>query len=261
MFSDTHCHLQTLAEEGTDTSTLLRELGERGCPFLLDIGTKAGDVPGRYCPAPPDFLFFSAGIWPSPEAIGDCERQVTLLAASIAATPPRIVAIGECGIDRRANPRPGEGERRLFEAQMALAQSLNLPVIVHSRDAFDDTLACIKNSGVTRGVIHCFSYSIPEARAFLDLGWHISFSGTITYVKKSTYEATAALLRSIPRERFLLETDAPYLAPVPYRGKSNTPLLIEHTYRFAADMLSTSVEALAALVLKNARELFGVAAD
>lgn len=142
--------------------------------------------------------------------------------------------------------------------QLELARKLDLPVIVHSRDAFEGTLGCIKDVNYNRGIIHCYSYGIEEARAFLDQGWYISFSGSITYTKKAKMDEMKALLRYVPKDRFLLETDSPYLAPVPMRGKTNTPLFIEYTYNFASEALSITPEQCAAMVLENAKELFRI---
>lgn len=205
---------------------------------------------------------------------------------------PGFAALGECGLDRywngtaastRVSPSgatdaagstsstrvppaddgPGTediaGEEELFCMQLELAKKYSLPVIVHSRDAFDATLGCIRNSGRDRGVIHCFSYGKDEARAFLDRGWYLSFPGTITWPKKTAdRERIADLVRYVPRDRLLLETDAPYLAPVPVRGTMNTPLLIEHTYECAAGILGMDTAALALVIAENARELFAV---
>ena len=140
--------------------------------------------------------------------------------------------------------------------QIALAKKMNLPVIVHSRDAFEQTLSCIKNSGYNNGVIHCYSYGLEEAKEFLDLGWYIALGGGVTYTKKSKMEQMKDLIKYIPLDKLVLETDAPYLAPVPYRGKQNTPLLIEETYKFIAEVLNISVEELAGIVIKNTKKLF-----
>ena len=181
----------------------------------------------------------------------------------------KIIAIGECGLDHHwniSNPDKRnlddfsdelfKGEEELFEMQIALAKKMNLPVIVHSRDAFEQTLSCIKNSGYHNGVIHCYSYGLEEAKEFLDLGWYIALGGGVTYTKKSKMEQMHELIKYIPLEKLVLETDAPYLAPVPYRGKQNTPLLIEETYKFIAEILNISVEELAGLVIKNTKKLF-----
>jgi TatD DNase family protein len=290
MFSDTHFHLAHLAERGQNIASLFTALAERGTAFALDIGNKPNDIDTRLSvmrhaldsidsdkikSQVKNFLFFAMGIWPSRDAIVDRERAVKMLqddflrAKSTDELSTKIAALGECGVDHHWNPSGADnrsqdgftakiitGEVELFEAQLSLARSLDLPVIVHSRDAFDSTLSCIANVGYDRGVIHCFSYDIPQARAFLERGWYISFSGSITYVKKQAIDAMQSLLKFVPRDRFLLETDSPFLAPVPERGNINTPILIEHIYAFASELLGTSAEELSALVDANVRNLF-----
>ena len=224
------------------------------------------------------FMYFSAGIWPDVDAIHNRDKQMKMLRDSITAAAVdreqdtlhrRIVAVGECGIDHHWNPsgedgrcesdfdeKTYRGERELFEAQLQLARELSLPVIVHSRDGFEDTLDCIKNVGYDCGIIHCYSYGIEEARAFLERGWYIAFGGAVTYNKKAKLEAVKELLRFVPADRFLCETDAPYLAPVPLRGTVNTPVNVEHVYHFAAETRGVSPEELSATVDQNIRSLF-----
>jgi len=237
----------------------------------------------------PEWLHFSCGLWPDASVIADRENAMKILerdAASMLdhaysnAGPKRAyAALGECGLDRywngpdspgrknssaeNADDGPGtddlSGEEALFEMQLEVSRKLDLPVVVHSRDAFEQTLGCIKNMDYDRGVIHCFAYGIAEARAFLDRGWHISFPGNITWAKKAAdRERIAALLRYVPTDRLLLETDAPYLAPAPHRGAVNTPLLIRHTFERAAECLGLGVNELTLLVETNAKELFAL---
>jgi TatD DNase family protein len=245
----------------------------------------------------PEFLHFSCGLWPDSDTIADRGASLAALESDVVemlnlarsrakenSADRAYAALGECGLDRYWNGsaaaeriaalKAGEmaagddgpgttdlaGEEELFGAQLELAKKYSLPVIVHSRDAFDATLGCIRNASYDSGVIHCFSYGKDEARAFLDRGWHISFPGNITWAKKEAdRERIASLVRYVPRDRLLLETDAPYLTPAPHRGKTNTPLLIEHTYARAAEILGLDVASLAALVEANARELFTIA--
>ena len=208
-----------------------------------------------------DALFrFAAGIWPDRQAISARVEQVGILEQQFGScTDGRVCALGECGLDHYWEPDTIDyaGEAELFEMQLALACKLNLPVIVHSRCAFEATLSCIQNFPQVCGVIHCYSYGINEARAFLDAGWYISFSGSVTYAKKAALKDIEDLIRFVPENRLLVETDSPYLAPVPLRGKPNTPLFIEHTYRFIAEKRNASVQSLADTVFKNARALFG----
>lgn len=275
MYSDTHCHFAGMRERGENLRDVIRAMLERSYEFVLDVGTRSGDLSERLAlvaeSSPtgtcPPFIHFSCGIWPDASAIADRERSLAELEADVVALfafarhrggVSSFAALGECGLDRYWNGSDvAAGEEALFCAQLELAKKYSLPVIVHSRDAFDSTLGCIRDSGIGRGVIHCFSYGKDEARAFIDLGWRISFPGTITWPKKQAErDRVAELVRYVPRDRLLLETDAPYLAPAPARGKTNTPLLIEHTYECAARMLGMDASALALVVTANARELF-----
>ncbi len=296
MFSDTHCHVHHMRTRGISIEDLFYEMDTRGYRFVMDIGTKPGDLANRLevsreawrqaclrfsrpagADALPPWLFASCGIWPDSGAIAARDESLARLKSDLAgleALGLPYAALGECGLDRYWNGEAGAGravgedgpgtldiagEEELFAAQLELAQNRSLSVIVHSRDAFDQTRSIITSSGVSRGVIHCFSYGVDEARAFLDLGWHISFPGTITWGKRDAdRERVASLLRYVPRERLLLETDAPYLAPVPHRGSVNTPLLIEETYKAAAAFLGLDTAALALLVEENAKRLFAV---
>ena len=283
MFSDTHFHFKMMTEErGVDGVEVLSQLARRDCFFGLDIGTRAGDLQGRQLAVEKciagvadarladkarSFMYFSAGIWPDVESIKERENQVKLLRESI--TPGSIIAVGECGLDHHWNPSGEDGrseedfdeqvyrgERELFEAQIELARELKLPVIVHSRDAFEDTLDCIKNIGYDNGIIHCYSYGIEEALAFLDRGWYIALGGGITYTKKSKLEQMQELIRFIPSDRLLTETDAPYLAPVPFRGQANSPVLVEHVFNYIAQTRDITVDELNATVDSNIKSLF-----
>ena len=283
MFSDTHFHFKMMTEErGVDGVEVLTTMAQRNCFFGLDIGTRAGDLKGRQLAVEKciagitdsaladkarSFMYFSAGIWPDVDSIKDRDNQMKLLRDSI--TPDSIIAVGECGIDHHWNPSGEDGrseedfdeqvyrgERELFEAHIELARELKLPVIVHSRDAFQDTLDCIKNIGYHNGIIHCYSYGIEEARAFLDLGWYIALGGGITYTKKSKFEQMQELIRFIPSDRLLTETDAPYLAPVPFRGQANSPVLVEHVFNYIAQARGITVDNLNATVDSNIKSLF-----
>ena len=296
MFSDTHFHFKMMTtERGVDGVEVLNALAARDCFFGLDIGTHCDDLAEReacvesaianiqdskLAAKAREFMYFSAGIWPDVEAIHDRENQMKLLRESIAAVAEggdhdtlnrKIVAVGECGIDHHWNPSGADGrcesdfdeqtyrgERELFEAQLELARELSLPVIVHSRDGFEDTLDCLKNVGYDNGIIHCYSYGIEEARAFLDRGWYIAFGGAVTYNKKAKLDAVKELLKFVPADRFLCETDAPYLAPVPLRGTVNTPVNVEHVYNFISDVRGCTPEELSNLVDENIKRLFKI---
>lgn len=282
MFSDTHFHFSMMMQE--ERSSILTALEDRKCFFGLDIGTHCDDLAARIEIVKnsdsgkkiKQFMYFSTGIWPAVEAIKDRENQIKELEKQIlsvqeldAELKKKICAIGECGLDHHWNPSGTDGrcesdfdrevflgEAEMFEMQLELAKKFNLPVIVHSRDAFEGTLECIKNVSYDNGIIHCYSYGLEEAKAFLDRGWYLAFGGGVTYTKKSKMEQMKELLCYVPKERLLLETDAPYLAPVPFRGKPNTPLLIDNTYNFIAQMRGVSAEELSDMVDENIRRLF-----
>lgn len=274
---------------------VLTQMAKNNCFFGLDIGTDADDLLVRQsciekaiasmedqnaADKARKFIYFSAGIWPNVEDIHKRQEKVELLKQNILAAQNdtetdtlnrKIIAIGECGLDHHWNPSGADGrcesdfdqqtydgEKELFKMQIQLAKEMNLPVIVHSRDAFEDTLECIKEVGYHNGIIHCYSYGFEEAKAFLDLGWYISLSGSVTYTKKNKMEEMEKMIQSIPNHRLLCETDAPYLAPVPMRGKTNTPILVEHTYNFVAACKKMPVEELSNLVDKNIKDLFKI---
>ena len=281
MFSDTHFHFQHICEDGINGAEVLSALASRNTFFALDIGTRAGDLASRcscvenmisqmtdtkLAERARNFMYYTAGIWPDVDAIHDRENQMNLLRQSLTG---KVIAVGECGIDHHWNPagvdgrnesdfdeKTYRGEHELFEAQLELAKELSLPVIVHSRDGFNDTYDCLKNVGYDNGIIHCYSYGIEEARAFLDRGWYIAFGGAVTYNKKAKLEAVKELLRFVPADRFLCETDAPYLAPVPLRGTINTPVNVELVYKFIAEVRGCSPEELSNLVDENIKRLF-----
>ena len=295
MFSDTHFHYRTMTtDRDVNGIEVLEEMARRNCKFGLDIGTKADDLLERQslmekeiaqihdyklADKVRDFLYFSAGIWPDVDSIHNRFECMKKLEEQIKAAGEqeqdilhrKIVAIGEGGIDHHWNPsgvdgrcesdfdqKTYEGERELFEMQLELSRKMDMPYIVHSRDGFEDTLDCIKNIGWNKGIIHCYSYGLEEAKAFLGLGWYISLSGSVTYTKKAKLAEMEEMIRYIPEDRLLCETDAPYLAPVPERGAVNTPLKVEHTYNFVAKARSIEVEKLCETVDKNIEKLFNV---
>lgn len=297
MFSDTHFHFHHLTEErGLNGAEILTKLVERNTFFGLDIGTRCDDLLSRQDiieksindmapesqPAAREMIYYSAGIWPDTDEILNRFEAIKQLEKSIedfnlrpqnktSTGKSKLVAIGEGGLDHHWNPsgvdgrcesdfdqKMYDGEKELFQMQLELSKKMNLPFIVHSRDAFEESLDCIKNIGFHNGIIHCYSYGINEARAFLDLGWHIAFGGATTYTKKAKMDEMTALLRYIPDDRLLMETDSPYLTPVPFRGQTNTPVFVEHCYNFVAQARQITAEQLSILVDDNITKLFNI---
>ena len=292
MYSDTHFHFQKLTDDDTDRGAeILSAMVESKPLFALDIGVRSDDLEERLNHMAQSldsienktvramaekFIYFSAGIWPDVDAIHNRWNEMETLEEQIEDASQKgerfakkIAAIGECGLDHHWNPsNPDarseddfdddsyEGEREMFQMQIELAKKMNLPVIIHSRDAFEDTLDCIKNMRYDNGIIHCYSYGLDEARAFLDRGWYLAFGGAVTYTKKSKLYEMEELLRYVPEDRLLLETDAPYLAPVPLRGEQNTPLNISYTYEFISAKRNITTQQLCRIVDKNCERLF-----
>lgn len=277
MFTDSHCHLRHISQKAVHFPLILKAMQEEGFPFIMDIGTDAGDFTPRYNTIAdawgkdgsiPNFIHFSAGLWPGHTAIEHRVEAMQKLDADIQAilkSGQPYAAVGECGIDRYWNHAGATGtgtgdlagEEQLFKEQLALAQRYGLAVIIHSRDGFEPTLRCIDEVGWHRGVIHCFSYGKKEAEAFLERGWYLSFPGTITYADNAeTAAEIAELVRMVPDDKLLLETDAPYLAPQPVRREINTPLNIPYTYRTASEYRHCTVEHLCEIVYRNCCKLF-----
>jgi TatD DNase family protein len=284
ILTDSHAHLTSVAEE-LGREALASLLGDyaaaaaeaallgRAAPLLLDPGTEPDDLRDRLSllraalalgegESLPPFLRLAAGIWPSPDSLADPSSSLARLERSVEAASSSgfaVAAIGEGGLDYHYEDGIKGGllgsQAELFEGQLALASHLGLPMIVHSRDAAADTLSALRSAprGL-RVVIHCFGYGPSEAKAFLDLGCWISFAGNLTYKKSDALREACAL---VPSERLLLETDSPYMNPMPQRGKSSSPRDVERTYICAAALRGEGIEDLAETVSRNARELFG----
>ena len=267
MIYDTHAHLSGLAERGVDPHKTLQGLFSSGFAGLIDISLEPGDLAARM----EEFsiypnIYFASGLWPWGESITSREKltgELEKVICSIKKGRPagRLCALGEFGLDRNWNGEGKngsddlEGEVELMEMQMIIAEKNNLPVIIHSRDAARETAEVVKRYPLVRGVIHCFSYGSEEAKTFLDLGYYISFAGNLTY--KNAYNIQDAC-KLIPNNRLILETDCPYLAPVPYRGKPAHPGMVEEIYKKAAELRRASIEDIAVQIKENINTLFGI---
>ena len=283
MFTDSHTHILMTTKKIENPKDMMSSLKKEGFKFIMDIGTEPRDLKKRIdCVKDisggniPSFIHFAAGLWPHSATIENRDEALTMLeqdikiglkeARSFATSP--IFALGECGLDRYWNgknaPMLNEGgtvdvagEKELFVEQLKMAKKYNLSIIIHSRDAYQETLECIDKVGWNKGVIHCYSYGEEEAKTFLERGWFISFPGNITFAKTNVaIQKIKSLVLSIPKERLLLETDAPYMTPVPLRGKPNTSLYIKHTYQKMSEYLNIPIEKLCNIVFENCCKLF-----
>lgn len=199
-------------------------------------------------------MFATAGVHPHDAASFDAARDLPRLRDLLTES---AVAVGECGLDYHYDNSPREAQRAAFSAQIALAAETAKPLVVHTRDAEDDTRTMLveaRAAGVL-GVMHCYTGSLALAEVALEAGWYISFSGIITFRKWSDDE----LLRRIPPDRLLVESDSPYLAPVPFRGQRNEPAWVTRTIAKLADVRSEAATRLGRTTAENAARLFGLA--
>jgi TatD DNase family protein len=255
---DSHCHL---ADEvfGTDLADVVSRAQAAGVDAALCI--LSADEPEELARAAAvtavwPSVRFSAAIHPHHAGLfGPASGRDPLETVRQAVADAAAVAVGEIGLDYHYDFSPRDVQRQVFETQAAFAVSAGLPVIIHTREAFDDTVVVLQEQRVSRGVMHCFSGTKDEARRSLDLGFHVSLSGILTFPKAGDLRDVAAF---VPEDRLLVETDAPYLAPVPHRGKRNEPGWVVKTLEALAACRGVDVHALAARLRENFEELFGV---
>jgi TatD DNase family protein len=257
MFVDSHCHLnyKGLVEE---QQAVLERARAAGVSAMLNISTRASewdDVIG-VAEREPD-VWASVGIHPHEADVHPDIETETLVER---ARHKRVIGIGESGLDFYYDHSDRERQRDSFRSHIAAARETGLPIIVHTRDAEEETHRILEEEmgkGAYSGVIHCFTASGDFARKALDLGFYISMSGIVTFKNAKDLQETA---RQIPAERLLIETDAPFLAPVPHRGKPCEPAFVAATARFLADLRGEPVEKLSEYTAANFRSLFSKAA-
>jgi len=248
---DTHGHLSDEAFK-EDQQQVIEQMLEAGVSLTLDVGcdlasSRSAAALSRKYP----FIYFSAGIHPhaADEADGSGLEEIALLLGD-----EKAVALGEIGLDYHYLTHEKTVQMAAFCAQLELAKMAEKPVILHIREAWGDFLPMLKGWSVP-GVAHCFSGSVESARACLDAGLYISFSGSVTYKNAVGLKEVA---KYVPQDRLLVETDCPYLAPVPMRGKRNVPAYVEHTCRHVALLREMEPEELAEITLNNGCRLFGI---
>lgn len=254
MFFDTHAHYNDDAFE-PDRDELLATLPQKGCDLILCPGCDLES--SRACVDLAErFPHVYAAVGYHPENLDGAEPDA-LDAIRTLAAHPKVKAIGEIGLDYYW-VKDDEGrakERRFFQAQLTMAQELDLPAIVHDRDAHKDCLDAVRAHPKARGVFHCCSESLEDAKVLVKLGWHLSFTGNITF--KNARRAIE-VLEWLPMERLMLETDAPYMAPEPHRGKRCDSSYIPLMAQRVAEIKGLSTEDVLSLTRENGKQLFNI---
>ncbi|MEN2784923.1 TatD family hydrolase [Sphingomonas qilianensis] len=253
MLADSHCHLnyKGLAE---DQQAVLERARARGVTAMLNIATRESEWDDVLATAEREAdVWATVGIHPH-----EADKHPHIDTAKLVqrAQHPRVVGIGESGLDYYYDHSDRERQQASFRAHLAACRETQLPIIVHTRDAEDDTATILREElgkGAYPGVIHCFTASGSFADITLDLGFYISISGIVTFKNAKDLQETAARL---PLERLLIETDAPFLAPVPHRGKTGEPAFVADTAAFLAELRGVSVEELTEATARNFHRLF-----
>jgi TatD DNase family protein len=251
---DSHCHLET--KDYAELAPVLERARAAGLVHAIVVGQFQG--PGDWgnalevAAAHPGFLSPTLGVHPHEAARA---REEDLVALEQFCARPEVRAVGEAGLDYYYEHSAREAQAQVMRRQCALARALDKPLVVHVRDAHEDCEAILREEGIRRGIIHCFTGDTTAARRYLDLGFHLSLSGVVTYKKT---EALQAAVQFAPLERLLVETDSPYLAPVPHRGRKNEPAHVVETARKVAELKGVSLEEVAETTTANAASVFGL---
>ena len=252
-YFDSHCHLTDTAFRD-DREAVFRRAREAGVTRLTLIASSVDDaVRAADLAVDREGVFSTVGV--HPHAVGESKPDDLERMRGLATSQESVVAIGETGLDYFYDTAPRAQQRTWFDAQLALGFALDLPVVVHAREADGDIAAALRNMPEgTQGVLHCFTGGDEAFAAAMDAGWYVSASGIASF---KSFRASD-LLREVPDDRILIETDSPYLAPVPLRGKRNEPANVVHVAAAVAGLLGRSVEDVADLTTQNACRFYGV---
>jgi len=253
MLFDTHAHMDDQAFD-TDREELLARLPERGIAYLMNPGCSlASSRNASLLSEKYDYIYAAVGS--HPDAADEINDAVLEEYRNLCKLNPKIKAIGEIGLDYHYEDIPREIQKKAFRLQLELARELKLPVIVHERDAHEDGMNLVREFRDVTGVFHCYSGSAEMARQLVDLGWYIGFTGVLTFKNARKAIETA---ESIPLERIVLETDCPYMAPVPFRGKRNDPGMLFRMAEKLAEIRGMTVEEIHQITTENGKRLYRI---
>ena len=252
MYIDSHCHLNMLAEEPGGIDAMVKEASDNGIEHILCIAIdKASCTEVKAIADSYPQVTASVGIHPNV----DQEEQFSVEELVAQASHPKVIAIGETGLDYFRSEGDLEWQRDRFRVHIEAARQTQKPLIIHTREAREDTMDILENEKAEEagGIIHCFTENWETAKRALDIGFYISLSGIVTFKSARELQDVA---KKLPLDRILIETDSPYLAPVPHRGKTNKPVFVKHVAEFLAELRGDTVENIAATTTANFQRLF-----
>ena len=253
MLFDTHAHMDDRAFD-TDREELLSALPGQGLALVMNPGCSLESSRNAVRLAK-EYDYIYAAVGSHPDAADEVDEAVLEEYRELCKRNPKVKAIGEIGLDYHYEDIPRDIQLKAFRAQMELARELGLPVIVHERDAHEDGMAVVRDFPEVTGVFHCYSGSAEMARQLVDRGWYIGFTGVLTF--KNARKAIE-VASSIPLERIVLETDCPYMAPEPFRGRRNDPGKIYRMAEKLAEIRGLSVEEVQAITVENGKQLYRI---
>ena len=251
MYFDSHAHYND-EQFDTDRDELLHAMPSNSVSYILNCGTDLSsslfsiDLAKKH-----PFIYAAVGIHPE-----DVNKNESLVEIKALAHNEKVVAIGEIGLDYYWDTSTKEKQLEYFKNQLHLANELNLPVIIHDRDAHQDTLNTLKEISVNKkGVLHCYSGSVEMAREFLKLGYYLGFGGSSTFKNAKN---VVEVIKEVPNDKFLIETDAPYMTPVPFRGKRNNSMYLKYVVEKIAEIKDLTPQQIEELSETNAKRLFDI---
>ena len=253
MLFDTHAHMDDRAFD-EDRGVLLAALPEQGLALLMNPGCSL-ESSRNVVKIAAEYDYIYAAVGSHPDVADEVNDTVIEEYRELCKLNPKVKAIGEIGLDYHYEDIPREIQLKAFRMQMELARELNLPVIVHEREAHEDGMAVIREFPEVTGVFHCYSGSAEMARQLVNMGWYIGFTGVLTFKNARKAVEVAA---SIPLERIVLETDCPYMAPEPFRGKRNDPGKLYRMAEKLAEIRGLSVEEIHNITLENGKKLYRI---
>lgn len=251
MLFDTHAHMDDRAFD-QDRDTLLSELPQQGIGLLMNPGCSLASS-RQACALAERYDYIYAAVGSHPDAADEVTADVLEAYRALCKQNPKVKAIGEIGLDYHYEDIPRQRQLEAFRDQMALARELDLPVIVHEREAHQDGMAVVDAFPQVTGVFHCYSGSLEMAKELIKRGWYIGFTGVLTF--KNTRKAVE-VAREIPLERIVLETDCPYMSPEPFRGKRNDPGKLYRMAQALAQIRDVPVEQVEAITFENGKRLY-----